>query len=189
MKRKCTGTRKDGQPCARAPIAGALVCRVHGGAAPQVAAKAAVRAEVMRWGLGDTTVSPEETLLRLISQSSARAERLAVALEEMVEQHGGNLAEAMVGDSYVTTADGGSVKVGEYIRGLVALEAQERDRLAGFCAKAIAAGLAKRQVELAEKQASIAERALMAALEDIGLSVEQRQAATARLVHHLRAVG
>jgi hypothetical protein len=44
---------------------------------------------------------------------------------------------------------------GEAIRGLVQLEAQERDRAAGMAAKAVAAGLATRQVELAERQGQL----------------------------------
>jgi hypothetical protein len=58
------------------------VCRFHGGASPHVASKAAVRAEVMNWGLGDTAVDPGEVLLRLVTQSAARAETYARLLQE-----------------------------------------------------------------------------------------------------------
>jgi hypothetical protein len=61
---------------------GGTVCRFHGGASPHVASKAAVRAEVWSWGLGDTNVDPGEVLLRLVTQSAARAERYAILLEE-----------------------------------------------------------------------------------------------------------
>jgi hypothetical protein len=61
------------------------VCRFHGGASPHVASKAAVRAEVFSWGLGDTHVDPGEVLLRLVTQSAARAERYALLLEEAYE--------------------------------------------------------------------------------------------------------
>ena len=53
--------------------------------AQQVKAKAAVRAELLGWGLGDTTVDPGEVLLRLVTQSAARAERYAMLLEEAYE--------------------------------------------------------------------------------------------------------
>jgi hypothetical protein len=168
----------DGQaitrPCENHAIVGADVCRMHGGAAPQVKARAAVRAEVMRWGLGDTTVDPGEVLLRLVSQSAARAERLAVEIELLAEKHGGDLAAAMIGDSLVLDRDGNEVKVGEYIRGLVQLEAQERDRCAGFATKAVAAGLAERQVRLAERQAEVVIKAVEAALEAAGVPVGER---------------
>ena len=66
-------------------IKGGEVCRKHGGAAGQVKAKAAVRAELLSWGLGDATVDPGEVLLRLVTQSAARAERYAMLLEEAYE--------------------------------------------------------------------------------------------------------
>lgn len=68
--------------CINAPIKGGTVCHAHGGRAPQVKAKAAVRAELASWGLGDSTVDPGEVLLRLVSQSSARAELYAQLLSE-----------------------------------------------------------------------------------------------------------
>ena len=37
---RCSATRRDGQPCQAPAIAEGLVCRRHGGAAPQVAIKA-----------------------------------------------------------------------------------------------------------------------------------------------------
>ena len=45
-------------------------------------AKAAVRAELLGWGLGDATVDPGEVLLRLVTQSAARAEMYARLLQE-----------------------------------------------------------------------------------------------------------
>jgi hypothetical protein len=40
---KCTATNRQGNPCQKPAIAGAVVCRNHGGAAPQVRAKARQR--------------------------------------------------------------------------------------------------------------------------------------------------
>lgn len=39
---RCTAHRADGQPCQAPAIPGGLVCRVHGGSAPQVRRKAAL---------------------------------------------------------------------------------------------------------------------------------------------------
>lgn len=39
----CSARRTDGNPCQRPPIKGSNVCRTHGGAAPQVRARAQVR--------------------------------------------------------------------------------------------------------------------------------------------------
>src|SRR5215207_2576947 len=49
---------QTGQRCKRKAIPGGTVCRWHGGAASQVKVKAAIRAEVMNWGLGDSHVEP-----------------------------------------------------------------------------------------------------------------------------------
>jgi len=79
---KCRGHNKLGKPCGAWPIKGGTVCGSHGGKAPRVARKAAVRAELEAWGLGDSKVDPGEVLLRLVSQSAARAELYAGLLAE-----------------------------------------------------------------------------------------------------------
>jgi hypothetical protein len=82
---QCRATSRTGKQCKNKAIPGGAVCRFHGGASPHVASKAAVRAEVWSWGLGDTNVDPGEVLLRLVTQSAARAERYAMLLEEAYE--------------------------------------------------------------------------------------------------------
>jgi hypothetical protein len=83
---QCTAVSKQtGKQCKAKAIPGGTVCRWHGGAAGQVKAKAAVRAELLGWGLGDATVDPGEVLLHLVTQSAARAERYAMLLEEAYE--------------------------------------------------------------------------------------------------------
>jgi hypothetical protein len=82
---QCKATARTGNRCKNKAIPGGTVCRFHGGASPHVASKAAVRAEVFNWGLGDSTVDPGEVLLRLVTQSAARAERYAMLLEEAYE--------------------------------------------------------------------------------------------------------
>lgn len=43
MKRRCTATNRQGNRCGKPPILGGYVCRMHGGAAPQVIFKAKER--------------------------------------------------------------------------------------------------------------------------------------------------
>ncbi len=184
-------------PCHRFPIKGGTVCKSHGGSAPQVAARAAVRAEVLAWGLGSAHVDPGEILLRLVTQSAARVEFLADLLRQAYEaadrlqvaheaeklivadlepgwddardkpipppaaaqaaaedlrrifNTGG--VSALIGNTYAATSSGSVYASGEAIRGLAKLEAEERDRCAGFAAKAVAAGLAKQQIEAAKE--------------------------------------
>jgi hypothetical protein len=80
---RCRATSKQtGKQRKNWAIKGGEVCRKHGGGAPAVKAKAAIRAGVMKWGLGDSTVDPGEVLLRLVTQSAARAEMYARLLQE-----------------------------------------------------------------------------------------------------------
>lgn len=96
--------------------------------------------------------------------SSADRDRAAQDLQRIFANGG---VSALIGHTYSADKEGGVFATGEAIRGLVQLEAQERDRAASMAAKAVAAGLATRQVELAEQTAAqftIAMKAVLAAL-------------------------
>ena len=118
LRVKCVAKNGRGKPCGNWAIRGATVCRSHGAGSPHVRAKAAVRAEIFDWGLNDATDDPGEILLRLVTQSAARAQRYAAELEALVDDEG--LAKAMVGESLVATLHD-TYKSGEYIRGLAQL--------------------------------------------------------------------
>ena len=75
-----------------------------------------------------------------------------------------NLREALVAEVWIST-EHDTYKAGEYVRGLAKLEAEERDRCASFCAKAVAAGLVKKQTELAQIQGEMLVKALQAVLD------------------------
>lgn len=184
MASKCVHGKGSGKPCKAYPVKGATVCAAHGGMAPQIRAKAAVRAELMSWGLDSPVVDPGETLLKLVSQSAARAQRYADELEEHVGESA-TLREALIAQAY-----GEFGPVGEYVRGLATLEAQERDRCATFCAKAIAAGLAERQVRLAERTGALIADVLRSVMGDasLGLTEDQRRAMPEVIRRHLAAV-
>jgi hypothetical protein len=182
------------RPCKNPPVEGTTVCKSHGANAPHVKARAAVVAEVIKWGLGDTTVDPGEILLRLVSQSANRAQLYARLLQEQYETAaaGGTSAHglpadvsALIGHKYSTTMDGDRVPVEEAIRGLVQLEAQERDRCASFAAKAVAAGLAERQVRLAERQGELIVQVLRAVFDELDLTDGQREVAPDVIRRHL----
>src|SRR5438128_1051052 len=114
---RCTGRKTNGEPCKGWRVSGATVCKRHL-PNPQARANAAVRAEALRWQPGTPHEDPGEILLRLVTQGWARATRLAGELERLVDQHGGDLTAALVGDTMMPHPGGGEVKVGEYIRGL-----------------------------------------------------------------------
>ena len=96
----------------------------------------------------------------------------------------------LVGDSYTTTPDGDVVKTGEYIRALIQLEADERDRCANFSRLALAAGLAERTVRQAERAGELIAQMLTAVMDDseLGFSAAQRAALPNVLRRHLSLV-
>lgn len=81
---------------------------------------------------------------------------------------------ALVGFKFDADRHGRVFAVDEGIRGLTRLEAEERDRCASFAAKAVAAGLAERQVRLAEQQGAQMFAVFGRVLERLGLSAGQR---------------
>jgi hypothetical protein len=95
---------------------------------------------------------------------------------------------ALVGNTYGAAKDVGVYVTGEAIRGLADLEAKERERCANFASKAVAAGLMKRQVELAEAQGQLMAAAIRAILDDLQLTAEQRQLAPDVVRRHLTSV-
>lgn len=176
---QCTARRQNGQPCRNSAINGSNVCRMHGGAIGHVKRKALVRATLQEWGLSDTHVDPGEVLLRLVSQSAQRASWYGELLRqayEAAEMKGEqdefslpNGVKALIGKRYSVTEGGGRVEIGEAITGLVQLEMQERKLCADFATRAIAAGLAERQVRVAEAQGTAIIGAIMAALDRAGV--------------------
>lgn len=222
---RCTGRKANGDRCGGWRVRGSDKCYRHL-PNPKARARAAVRAEVQAWGLGDAQVDPGEVLLRLVSQSAERAERYAGLLSDAydaaerlrqahdahefvvsADEDGGDSVPAavqaaradldrifgvggvaaLVGHTYAASNAGSVYATGEQLRGLAQLEATERDRCANFAAKAIAAGLAERQVKLAERHGALIADVLRAVLNDpvLGLSEQQRKAVPSVARRHL----
>lgn len=186
MRRQCTAKARSGERCKRPAIPGGTVCRSHGGASPQVKALAAVRAELERWGLGDSTDDPGETLLRLLTQSRIRADMLAAELQRKADDLGMTVEQITVADSITLDHRGVEHKTGEQIRALVAAEGQERDRCARFAQIALAANLGERRARLSEHMAAVLSQLLAAAVDDpeAGLTAPQRSALVSSLHRH-----
>lgn len=111
------------------------------------------------------------------------AARLAV---DRVFASGG--VAALVGYRFDADRHGRVFATDEAVRGLARLEAEERDRCAGFAAKAVAAGLAERQVRLAERQGAQMWAVFGRVLDALGLSEAQRALVPQVLEAEIRAL-
>lgn len=170
-----------------------------GKALTKLRAEGAVVVELRNWGLNGHTelADPGLTLLKLVTQSAARCEMYARLLAEAYDAadrlHAAGVAPqsdllaeetarmdlerifnagpvaALIGHKYAGTQTSGVIATGEAIRGLVELEAQERDRCANFAAKAVAAGLAERMVRAQEQLAGMVAQAMERTLARLGL--------------------
>lgn len=192
----CSRKARSGNLCNGVAITGTDTCRMHAGRrTADVKAKGAVAVELAAWGLTDHTVDPGVTLLRLLAQSSRRAALYADLLER---QYQGDPAfpeafqaagvSALIGHKYDLTKDGDPVAVEEAVRGLVVLEAGERDRCARFAKLALDAGIAERQVRLAEQQGALVADAIGRILDALGLTAEQQALVGVVVPRELRAI-
>lgn len=168
--RQCEARRKDGDKCKGLALAGLNPprCRMHAGKSREkIKVQQMIVTQLQQWGLNghSTMADAGEVLLKLVTQSAARvelyasllgrayeAERTGESVDPLIESSG---VAALIGWRYGVDREGNRFKQEEAIRGLAKLEAEERDRCANFAAKAVAAGLAERQVRMAEAQGKI----------------------------------
>ena len=136
---ECTHDRKRGGQChgpaVKAPGAGYLpACRMHIGRPVATARRAAVTA----WAAtpGDDGISPMDAAMGQLGLAWRRARLLGEEVARQITEadgdgHGG--MGGLVGYSYsASESAGGIYATGERIRGLVELEAAERDRVVRF---------------------------------------------------------
>lgn len=100
QSRKCTATRRSGTRCTNWAILGGTVCRMHGGGAPQVKAKAAERLRAL--------VDPAITVLQEILADTAHPQRLAAA-REVLERDGHIGANKLQVEATITTTTAAEV--------------------------------------------------------------------------------
>lgn len=172
--RKCSARRTNGQPCKAWAVVGAKVCVAHGGAAPQVKAKAArvvaeQKAQRALEGLDDyqAVTDPIERLQLL----AGRAERFMELVGERVAQ--------LNTIRYSTESEQLRAEVAVYERAIAST-----GRLLVDLARL---GLDERAVRLQEAQVALLAGALAEALAEAGLPSEQRQAITVRVAELVAA--
>lgn len=155
--RRCTATSKgSGARCKRSAIPGGTVCAMHGGSAPQVRAKAQERqleagadASLRKLWVGLDDARP-------VKDPVAAMERLAGALEQLVDEAGAKVAslQSVAGGKDLTQ-----------LRAEVVLLERALGHLRALLVDMARLGLAERQVELQQEQAQLVTGAFMAALQ------------------------
>lgn len=191
-RKRCTARARSGGRCGRWAINGATVCVLHGGAAPAVRRRAAVRAAVTDWRVDLPDVDPVDQLARLISYTAMRQARMAQILAELAGEDDddatlGREVAALIG---VRRGDDGA-PVSEYTRELVKIEREERLSLAKLCEIALRAGLDERRVRLAEQQVEIVAGVLREIGRRLGLTgvdLERYHAVVVDVVSEVRAL-
>jgi hypothetical protein len=183
MKRQCKAqAHSTGERCRRAPIAGAEVCRVHGGASPQVKAAAARRLEhaaaeqaVRTYGL-PVDIDPSEALLEEVRRTAGHVAWLNTLIGEGDQN----------GLTQWVHEDGGGAHKRESV--WVVLYHKERAQLVNVCKAAIAAGIAEREVRIAERQGELVAELVRVAVDAAGLTPAQRERAYGAVRGHLTRV-
>jgi len=185
---ECAKRGKTVPVCHGIAIAGIDACRMHAGQRAEVA-KAKGEA-VSAWSAlhGTPTVSATEAVLGMLQMSWARVHLYAGLLQRQVQEaqdaepgpgdgfdaetvgHGAGL----IGHTRGAVKDIGIYTTGEAVRGLAALEAQERDRCVRFAKTCHDMGIAEQQVRLAEGQGLLLAQAVSRILDSLELTAAQR---------------
>jgi hypothetical protein len=164
----------------RFPRSGVAVCPRHGGAAPQVLAAAVRRQEqaaaiaaVTTYGL-PREVAPDVALLEEVHRTAGHVAWLADVVGRLEREE---VTWGLAEETDVPAGDsGGGGVLTKHKAGVniwVKLYQEERRHLASVCRDALAAGIAERQVRLAEQQGALLAGAVNRILEGLGLSKEQ----------------
>jgi hypothetical protein len=152
---RCRATSRSGQRCKRYPVPGATVCTMHGGAAPQVQAKAAER---QLEAAADTVIRklwPGLSEASPVKDPVASMERLAGALEQLVDEAGSRVSDLkhLAGGKDLTQ-----------LRAEVVLLERALGHLRGLLVDMARLGIAERQVEIEQEKARMVVQAFLGAV-------------------------
>lgn len=194
---------RAGHPCTKAPAKGGYVCRHHGGAVPAVLRAAEQRlalmsaqgeiAELMR----DCDIpdqDPVNGLMEVVRVTGSMMRLLTIKVGELAEEPEVRevLVEKANGELTTRTIAGrdgfwGLTKDGEMTpHPYVQLLKVWSERYEKACATALSAGVAERQVKLAENQAELLATAVRAILGGLNLTPEQWELAPRVVATQLR---
>lgn len=165
VDRRCTArSNRSGERCKKAACKGATVCATHGGRAPQVKAAAKRRQDeekaakaVATYGL-PREISPDAALLEEVWRTAGHVQWLS----ELVQ-----LADP---GSLTQRGEQGVVVESVWVK----LYRDERAHLVAVSKAAIHAGIAERQVRVAEQQGALLAGAVNRILDGLNLTKQQR---------------
>ena len=160
-------------------------CKMHGGTTPNGkthAANEAASKALASFGVPIRT-EPQVALLELVWEAVGNVSFLRARCNELVEDGKLNL----IGNTYVVAQrDGITLPIGEEARGYVKLYGEWCDRLAKYSKAAIDAGIAKREIELAERSGDAICAVIDAVLDGLGLEPERIDAGRRLVAIELR---
>lgn len=200
---ECVKNRKQsrgGGRCHQAAIRGLDRCRVHVGVSSDLAEAQGAAMDAWSAANGTLHLSPEEAVVGMYKLAWVRANFYSSLLEEQVlraqEEPAGTVDDdddldghaaatktippigegaGLIGYTFSSDREHGIFASGEAIRGLVQLEAQERDRVVKFAKAAHDMGIAEREIRIAEQQGELLASAVRRILDGLNLSVEQQR--------------
>lgn len=180
-KPKCGAKKRQGVGNCTRPAgwgtdhAGTGACKLHGGSTgdhKKAAAKELARRAVDTYGL-PREVAPEVALLEEVHRTAGHVAWLSqvVAAFDKDELVWGIVEEVDKGSGEFTGLDRTSRSVPNV---WLDLYHRERKHLTDVCKTALSAGIAERQVKLAEQQGALIAQVISRILDDLNLSAEQR---------------
>lgn len=175
----CRGHRTDGAPCRAFAVNGAEVCSVHGGSAPQVLRKAAVRQiEAKVVGLADKYArdagpvsDPLRALMDIAGEISGFKDFIGERVAELRSESW----------RYEGTSS-------EQVRAEVALYERAMDRTVRVLVDIAKLNLEERMVKLTEQQGEVIFRVMSRVFDRIGLTAEQNAEARRVAAEELRSI-
>ncbi len=179
--KQCGALKGNGEPCKQAAGLGTDhlgwgKCKFHGGTSPSHVAKAHrdAAAEMVRTLGLDVRIDPHRALLEELWRTAGHVAWLRERIEGLVDPGSDDLL-------YMT-------EIGFKPRAYLDVYHREREHLAKVAKMCLDAGVAERQVRIAEEQGALVAQAIRAILADLELTEEQTEKAPGIVRRHLSAI-